>query len=278
MSTYAVGDIQGCYDPLRRLLDVTGFDPTHDELWAVGDFVNRGPDSLAVLRYLRDLGTSFRGVLGNHDLHLLAVLFGALELRKKDTLGSILEAHDATELRDWLRALPAAHYERGLLMVHAGVVPSWDLSQTLSRAEELHQVLRSDDPSWFFREMYGNRPDKFDESLAGPERLRSITNVLTRLRFCDADDRLDFDNKLGATHPPAGMLPWFAHPHRKLSSVPILFGHWAALRGAVDAPNLLALDTACVWGERLTAVRLEDGERFSCDCPKQSEQKATAGC
>ena len=139
MSTYAVGDIQGCYDPLRRLLDVTGFDPTRDELWAVGDLVNRGPESLAVLRYLRDLGTSFRGVLGNHDLHLLAVLFEALELRHKDTLRPILEAPDAAELRDWLRALPVAHYERGFLMVHAGVVPSWDLSQTLARADELHQ-------------------------------------------------------------------------------------------------------------------------------------------
>ncbi len=266
MATYAVGDIQGCYDPLRRLLDEVHFEPEHDQLWSVGDIVNRGPSSLAVLRFLRELGGAFRGVLGNHDLHLLAVMSGAREVRRKDTLTEVLEAPDANELQHWLSQLPLAHHERGRLMVHAGVVPSWDLRQTLDRAQEVHDVLRSGDSRAFFEDMYGNDPDHFDESLHGTARLRTITNVLTRLRFCSADDRLDFDNKRDAAQPPPGMKPWFEHAHRKLSSVPILFGHWAALRGRVDAPNLFALDTACVWGHRLTALRLEDRLRFSCDC------------
>lgn len=266
MPTYVVGDIQGCFDPLRRLLDDLKFDPAADQLWAVGDFVNRGPDSLGVLRFLRSLGDSFLGVLGNHDLHLLAVAFGARGQKRKDTLEEVLEAPDLPELTEWLLRTPVARYERGYLMVHAGVIPSWNLDMTLQSAEQLHAVLRGGQAAEFFEMMYGDTPEAFHESMEGWQRLRAITNVLTRIRFCTADGKLDMKCKKEPAQAPRGMKPWYAHPHRRTADVPILFGHWAALGGRLDAANLFALDTACVWGDRLTALRLEDHQRFHCSC------------
>jgi bis(5'-nucleosyl)-tetraphosphatase (symmetrical) len=266
VATYVVGDIQGCYDPLRRLLDSVHFDADTDRLWAVGDLVNRGPRSLEVMRFLRGLGERFTGVLGNHDLHLLAVHFGARPMRTKDTLSQVLAAPDRAELIDWLRNLPLAHHDRGLLMVHAGVVPDWTLTDTLDHAAELSAVLRGSEVRDFLTNMYGNTPDTFRPDLVGWPRLRVITNVLTRLRFCSAAGRLDLDSSDAPERPPPGMLPWYRHRTRKTREVPIVFGHWAALGGALHEPTLYALDTGCVWGQALTVLRLEDKKRFSCDC------------
>lgn len=268
MATYVVGDIQGCYDPLRRVLDRVNFDPDQDRLWSVGDLVNRGPASLQVLRYLHRLGESFVGVLGNHDLHLLAVMFGTRGVRRGDTLDAVLDAPDAESLRDWLLHLPLAHFESGHLLVHAGVVPAWDVQDTLRYAREVQTALTGAHASAYFQQMYGNEPDAFDEALSGTARLRTITNVLTRLRFCDASGRLDFENKAGPGAAPADMLPWFEHPTRRTAGTPIVFGHWASLKGQVSTPNVHALDTGCVWGDRLTVMRLETHERFECACTK----------
>lgn len=266
MATYAVGDIQGCYDPLRRLLDQVAFDPARDQLWAVGDLVNRGPDSLGVLRFLKGLGSAFRAVLGNHDLHLLAVACGARPEKASDTLDQVLRAPDREELCDWVRQLPLCHYDQGYLMVHAGVVPSWDLEDTLRAGAELEQTLRSDEADEFFHRMYGDTPERHSDSLDRWERLRLITNVLTRIRFCSADGRLDLKCKLGPESAPPGTRPWYDHPHRRTRDVPLIFGHWAALQGNLDQPNLFALDTGCVWGVRLTALRLGDHQRTDCAC------------
>lgn len=211
MATYAVGDIQGCYDPLRRLLDAVRFDPAVDELWAAGDLVNRGPDSLSVLRYLRQLGSSFRGVLGNHDLHLLAVAHGARPARAKDTLDAVLEAPDREPLLHWLRALPLAIFERGFLMVHAGVVPEWTLADVLDNAAALQETLRGESVNQYFATMYGNEPARVRDASDEWARLRVVTNVLTRIRFCSADGRLDLTAKGPASQPPLDMLPWYAH-------------------------------------------------------------------
>lgn len=266
MAIYAVGDIQGCYDPLRRVLDRVGFDPDADVLWSVGDMVNRGPQSLEVLRYLRGLGAACKAVLGNHDLHLLAVMFGARPAKKKDTFDEILSAEDRSELQTWLRALPLAHYEHGTLMLHAGVIPSWTLSDTLEHAGNVQAALRGDQAQDFLRYMYGNTPHTFNDALAGWERLRVITNILTRLRFCAADGQLDLECAAAPGAGPEGMLPWYAHSARKTQQVPIVFGHWATLNGELDEPNLFALDTGCVWGNELTLMRLQDKQRISCDC------------
>lgn len=266
MATYVVGDVQGCYEPLRRVLDHVGFDPEHDQLWSVGDFVNRGPASLDVLRYFQQLGDAFVGVLGNHDLHLLAVMFGTRKPRGSDTFDPVLAAPDTEQLREWLRRRPLAHHARGHLMVHAGVVPTWTVEGTLRYAQEVQLTLTGPDAADYLREMYGNQPDTFDETLSGSPRLRTITNVLTRLRFCDASGRMDFDHKAGAERPPPGMLPWFAHWERRTADVPILFGHWAALEGRASGKNVHALDTGCVWGNRLTLMRLDDHRRFEWPC------------
>jgi bis(5'-nucleosyl)-tetraphosphatase (symmetrical) len=221
---------------------------------------------LEVLRFLRGLGEGFSGVLGNHDLHLLAVHFGVRPLRPKDTLSSILAAPDRAELVEWLRGLPLAQHDRGMLMVHAGVVPDWTLADTLAHASELSTVLRGSEAKDFLANMYGNTPDTFRRDLVGWPRLRVITNVLTRLRFCSAEGRLDLDSSDAPDRAPHGMLPWYQHKNRKTREVPILFGHWAALGGALHEPTLYALDTGCVWGQSLTVLRLDDKKRFSCNC------------
>lgn len=266
MATYIVGDIQGCYDPLRRILDRVGFDPPNDKLWAVGDLVNRGPASLDVVRFVRSLGSSFWSVLGNHDLHLLAVAFETRKPRKKDTLEQLLRASDRDEIVDWLRRLPLAFYGENTLLVHAGVPPDWSLEQTLQRSGEVEGWLRGEQIREYLSNMYGDQPDAFREQQDAITRARTITNVLTRLRFCSPDGRLDFDSKGGLESCPRGMRPWYAHEQRVLAGTPVAFGHWAMLYGRVETNNVFALDSACVWGHELTLMRSSDRKRFSCSC------------
>jgi bis(5'-nucleosyl)-tetraphosphatase (symmetrical) len=262
VAVYAIGDIQGCYDPLRRLLDALSFDPSQDRLWLTGDLVNRGPQSLQVLRYVAGL-REVACVLGNHDLHLLALAAGAEAARRRsrDTLDAVLSAPDRDELLAWLRARPLVHYDAALgwLLVHAGVAPQWDLAHTLACAREVEAALHSDGDGAFLAGMYGDEPSRWSDDLRGIERLRFITNCCTRIRYCDASGRLD----LGPKGPPgtqaASLVPWFRAPQRRTRGLQIAFGHWAAL-GFLDEPDLLALDTGCVWGQTLTAVRL-DGAR-----------------
>ncbi|MBK1615610.1 bis(5'-nucleosyl)-tetraphosphatase (symmetrical) [Rubrivivax gelatinosus] len=264
---YLAGDVQGCAGALDRLLADIGFSPSRDRLVVLGDLVNRGPDNLAVLRRLRDLGNAAVCLLGNHDLHTLAVAHGVRPLHKSDTLGDILAAPDAAAWLDWLRQRPLAHVEAGWLCVHAGVVPQWDAARTLALAAEVQALLRGPDLQAFLQRMYGNEPARWDEALAGADRWRFVVNTLTRIRFCRADGTLDFKTKDGAAEAPAGLMPWFEVPGRQSAAEPIAFGHWSTL-GLVVRPDLLALDTGCVWGGRLTAVRVDGGRRevFQVEC------------
>lgn len=261
MSEYAVGDIHGCYDSLRRLLDQLQFDPARDRLWLVGDIVNRGPDSLQALRFVRDLGESALTVLGNHDLHLLAVAMGDHSSRRQDTMSAILNAPDRDELMHWLRHQSLACYdnERDLLMVHAGVPPLWSVAETLARAAEMEVVLRGDEAKHFLHHMYGNEPERWSPELDGVARWRMITNYLTRMRFVAADGSLDLVSK-SETAPP-GYAPWFSYPRQEPTG--IIFGHWAALEGRAETPGVYALDTGCVYGGTLTALNLDTRERTS---------------
>ncbi len=263
MTAYAVGDIQGCYDSLRRLLDAIHFDEHKDKLWVAGDLVNRGPKSLATLRYLKGLGKRCKAVLGNHDLHLLAVAAGARKSKRGDTIDEILYAPDSDELLDWVRHLPFVRHSKkhNALMVHAGVPPQWDLQQILSHSAELEAVLQSDQCDDFLFHMYGNEPDIWSNTLTGHGRLRVIANYFTRMRFCSANGQLELQSK--GNQPPKGFAPWFVHPHARDEHMRVIFGHWAALEGEVFEPGYEALDTGCVWGSRLTAIRLKSGKRFS---------------
>jgi len=257
---YIVGDIQGCCDPLDALLDLIGFSPSRDHLFVVGDLVNRGPTSLRTLKRLRGLGDSATCLLGNHDLHLLAVAHGVRKTHRGDTLDEILDSPERGEWMNWLRNRRLAVHEQGWLMVHAGVVPQWDLAATLRLAAEVEQHLRGDDMHDFLQVMYGNEPSRWDESLAGNDRLRFTVNVLTRIRFVTADGALELKSKDGSGEAPEGHFPWFEAPGRLTDGVPIAFGHWSTL-GLVNRPDLLALDTGCVWGGRLSAARVDGGRR-----------------
>lgn len=257
MAVYAIGDVQGCDDELSRLLDRLALKPGRDEVWFVGDLVNRGPKSLETLRRVRELGDMAVVTLGNHDLHLLALaLAGDVPVSRGD-LDSILAAPDCEELIDWLRHRPMAHYRPDLntLMVHAGVAPQWDPLQTVRCAREVEQVLRGEGAAKFLAAMYGSRPNLWDPGLRGLERLRFITNCLTRIRYVAADGRLDFAQKGKPEAAPADLGPWFDAPGRGTSAVRMVFGHWSTL-GLLQRPGLLGLDTGCVWGGTLTAARL----------------------
>ena len=258
MAVYAIGDVQGCYDALRRLLEHLRFDPASDRLWLVGDLVNRGPASREVLRCVRGLGAAAQTVLGNHDLHLLAVAAGLKRLRRKDTLRPLLEAPDSDELLHWLRHRPLLHHdpELGHVLVHAGISPQWDLATARRCARELEAVLRGPGCNEFLRVMYGDEPARWDPALSGMARLRYIVNAFTRMRYVDSAMRLDLDAKDPPGRQPRHLLPWFRHPHRLPIPARIVFGHWSAL-GYLYENNVLALDTGCVWGGRLTAVRLD---------------------
>jgi len=265
MATYAVGDVQGCFQALQRLLDEIDFDPGSDRLWLVGDLVNRGPDSLATLRFVRTLGEAAVVVLGNHDLHLLAVAEGYEKLKRGDSVHDVLEASDRDALLKWLRYRPLMHYEDGWAMVHAGLLPAWSVSRALELAAEAETALRAANYHRFLAGMYGNRPERWSDALTGQERLRTIVNAMTRLRLCTADGRMEFTHKGRPKDLPEGYLPWFDVPQRRSSDTPLIFGHWSAL-GLVKRANLYGLDTGCLWGRRLSALRLEDRRLFQVAC------------
>ena len=264
---YLVGDIQGCAAALDRLLDAIAFSPSRDHVYVLGDLVNRGPASLAALRRLRGLGAAASCILGNHDWHLMAVAAGVRPRHRSDTLDDILDAADREEWLAWVRTRRMALYEQGWLMLHAGVVPQWDLATTLALASELEQSLRERPPREFLAQMFGNEPTRWSDSLAGDQRLRFTLNTLTRIRFVAADGTLEFATKDGAGAAPPGLWPWFDAPGRRSAGVPIAFGHWSAL-GLLERDDLLCLDTGCVWGGKLTAVRIDGARRetFQVDC------------
>lgn len=267
MATYAVGDIQGCIDDLHALLALVDFSPAEDCLWVVGDLVNRGPDSLSTLRFIKSLPNK-QVVLGNHDLHLLAVAAGHKRLNPKDTLTTILEAEDRDELLTWLQQQPLIHRDKnlGFTMVHAGIPPIWTVDEAIEYAEEVHQILRSNLSDSFFSQMYGNSPEQWNHDLNGTDRLRIITNYLTRMRFCDPKGRLDLKTKTAPDTAPEGFSPWFNYEHHKCAKDKILFGHWASLQSNTGIANFVALDSGCVWGGSLTLLRLEDCMSFSHSC------------
>ena len=257
---YLIGDLQGCCDAFERLLAAIGFSPSRDRLVLLGDLVNRGPQSLATLRQVRALGNAAEALLGNHDLHLLAVAHGVRPEHASDTLRDILDAPDREEWIEWLRQRPLAVEPEGWHCVHAGVAPGWDRSLTLSLARELETLLRSHQLGNFLPQMYGNEPAQWDDRLEGPDRWRCAINVLTRIRYCHANGKLDFKSKQGAAKTPPGLIPWFEMPGRASAGTPIAFGHWSAM-GLVQQADLLGLDTGCVWGGSLSAVRVDGGRR-----------------
>ncbi|MBV2236000.1 MAG: symmetrical bis(5'-nucleosyl)-tetraphosphatase [Sterolibacterium sp.] len=264
MARYAIGDIQGCYREFRQLLDLIRFDPTTDELWLVGDLVNRGPQSLDVLRCVRELGPAAITVLGNHDLYLLMRAAGHAKQNRQaadDTLTPILDAPDREELLHWLRQRPMLHVADEHVMVHAGLLPQWRVAQAVGLAGEVETALRSANHSEFLAHLWGSQPAAWDEQLSGWPRLRVIVNAMTRLRFCTATGVMDFHSKGETTTAPPGYLPWFAVPHRQSADHVLVTGHWSAL-GLKLTENLIALDTGCVWGRQLSAVRLEDRALF----------------
>jgi bis(5'-nucleosyl)-tetraphosphatase (symmetrical) len=265
MATYAIGDIQGCYDEFVRLLDQLRFDPSRDRLWLVGDLVNRGPDSLGVIRLVRSLGDAAAAVLGNHDLHLLAIRYGGHSSNPGDTFADVLAADDAESLCQWLRGLPLLIVDEtlGYVMTHAGIPHIWDLADARRLAHEVEQVIRGDDYRTFFANMYGNRPDSWQEHLQGMDRWRSITNYFTRMRLIDASGRLDFSRKGAVEAVPHGWYPWYQVRARNPLPVRIVFGHWAAIDGVTGESGAIALDTGCVWGRALTAICLETGKLSS---------------
>ena len=258
MAIYCIGDIQGCDSALGRLLDTIGFSASRDTVYLLGDLVNRGPDSAAVLRRSMRHGDAIRCLLGNHDLHLLAAAAGARKPSRRDTLASVLDAPDREALLAWVRQQPLArahtHAGQTLLMVHAGVLPAWSAADTLAYADEVQAVLRSPELPAFLQAMYGNTPDRWSDSLTGTDRLRVIVNALTRLRFCSADGVMDFESTESASAAPPGLMPWFDVPGRRTAGTVMAFGHWSTL-GWLNRSDLLGLDTGCVWGGCLSAVR-----------------------
>ena len=257
MALYGIGDIQGCHAEFCDLLTLIGFSPVHDRLWLTGDLVNRGPDSLAVMREVIALGDAAVTVLGNHDLHLLTVAAGHRDSHHDDTLTPILEAPDRASLFDWLAHRPLAVAENSMLMVHAGALPQWSTNDVVKLAREVESALRGTHRNAFLRELYGDEPSRWNDDLIGFDRLRIIVNALTRLRFCTADGRMEFREKRGERHAPRGFAPWFAHPNRKTADSLVICGHWSTL-DLLLAPNVLMLDSGCLWGGALTAIRWPD--------------------
>lgn len=267
MSVYAIGDVQGCHDDLLRLLDRIAFDPGHDKLWFVGDLVNRGPKSLEVLRFVKSLGSAALTVLGNHDLHLVAAAVADRRFgKKKDTLDPVLAAPDRDELIDWLRRRPLFHREGGYCLLHAGLPPQWDVDQADAQARAAEQFLAGDEHIEFFRQMYGNTPAQWSDHLQGIDKLRFAVNCFTRMRYCTPDGILDFAHNGAPGSQPPGLLPWFQVPGRKSAVATIVFGHWSTL-GYRGSDNCYAIDTGCLWGGQLTALRLDTvPQRISIDC------------
>lgn len=261
MATYAVGDIQGCYEEFSALLDRIDFRSDRDTLWLVGDLINRGPDNVSVVRRVMEMGDAAITVLGNHDLHFLAIHRGGHNPNRADTLQDLLEWKHADEASDWLRWRLMLHADErlGYLMTHAGMPPVWSIDQAIALAREVEEVIRGSGCETYFREMYGNDPDHWRDAWEGMPRWRVITNYLTRMRLIDAQGRLDFSHKGAIADAPAGLTPWFDLTARVPLGVKVLFGHWAALEGHTGHENIIALDTGCVWGRELTALCLDDG-------------------
>lgn len=260
MAIYAIGDVQGCYDELMALLDLIRFNPGSDTLWFTGDVVNRGPKSLAVLRLVKSLGERAVTVLGNHDLHLLAIASGHSKLRKDDTLKEVLKSEDSEELLTWLRNRPLLHHDAnlGIYLLHAGLPPQWTMEQAAQCAMEVESILRGERHIKYFENMYGNKPVRWKPSLAGWDRMRFITNCFTRLRYVDNDGRLCLGAKGPIGSQPASCIPWFQHPERQSKDFVCVFGHWSTL-GFYHNNGVMALDSGCLWGGALTAVRLDPG-------------------
>lgn len=273
MATYAIGDLQGCYDPLRRLLDYISFNPDADRLWFVGDLVNRGPASLEVLRFVKSLGETATAVLGNHDLHLVMQSEGYGKANKEDTFQDVLAAADRDELLAWLRARPLVHVEGQWTMVHAGLLPCWTVAQAKALSDEASAALMADDYRRFLEHMWGSEPVAWRDDLEGWDRLRVVVNATTRMRFVTSAGAMEFrasGSKAPPDRGPSGCLPWFAAPGRASADHAIVCGHWSAL-GFHEEENLLALDTGCLWGGSLTAVRLEDRRVFRQPCAQQAK-------
>jgi bis(5'-nucleosyl)-tetraphosphatase (symmetrical) len=275
MNTYVIGDLQGCHGETVALVEQILLQEVGAEAPSIlfcGDLINRGPDSLATLRYVqalaKDSGGRVDAVLGNHDLHLLAVANGIRTESASDTIQHILAADDCDTLLHWLRMRPMALMAKDHLLVHGGVLPQWTAAKTMALAGEVEAALRGPDWTGFLADMYGNLPDRWDESLSGTARLRCIVNALTRMRFCSADGVMDFTMKESAQADPAsGLMPWFDVPGRRSADTCVVFGHWSAL-GLQIRPNLIALDSGCVWGGQLSAVRLDDRGLLQIDCPQ----------
>jgi len=265
LATYAIGDIQGCFASLEALLDRCGFNPARDRLWLVGDLVNRGPRSLETLRFVRGLGPAATTVLGNHDLHLLMVAEGFGKRGRDDTLDDILKAPDRDELLDWLRQQPLCHVEDGFCLVHAGLLPQWTVAEARALATEVESALNGPDYLALLANMWGSEPAAWRDDLEGWPRLRVIVNAMTRMRFCSAEGVMEFHTKGELSDAPSGYLPWFQVPGRRSAHDVLVTGHWSALGLRVE-PKLLALDSGCLWGGHLTAVRLEDRAVFQVDC------------
>ncbi|CAG0987078.1 bis(5'-nucleosyl)-tetraphosphatase (symmetrical) [Rhodocyclaceae bacterium] len=273
MATYAIGDIQGCYEPLRRLLDYISFDAGRDRLWFVGDLVNRGPKSLEVLRFVKGLGAAAVTVLGNHDLHLVMQAEGYGKPNSEDTLDEILSAPDRDELMAWLRSCPLFHVEGGYAMVHAGLLPAWSVEQAQALSDEVQHALAADNYRDFLANMWGSEPQSWCDDLVGWDRLRVVVNAMTRMRFCTPAGVMEFrapGSKGPPERGPAGCVPWFVAPNRASADHTVVCGHWSAL-GFRQEENLLALDSGCLWGGALTAVRLEDRRVFRLPCARQVE-------
>ena len=266
MTIFAIGDVQGCYDDLRRLLDTINFDKKEDQIWFAGDLVNRGPKSLETLRFVKSLGKSAKTVLGNHDLHLLATAYKQRIPRKKDSLTQILQAPDCDELLYWLRQKPLFHYDKNFCLLHAGLPPQWDFTQTKKMALKAEKLLQGSDYKKFFKSMYGDKPAIWSDELRGMAKIRFIVNCFTRMRYCEKNGRLDFKSKGAIGTQPKHLMPWFAVPDRKSLDISIIFGHWSTL-GYYQGYNCHAIDTGCLWGGELSALRLSGKvKRFSVDC------------
>jgi bis(5'-nucleosyl)-tetraphosphatase (symmetrical) len=272
VSTYAIGDIQGCDAAFGRMLEAIAFEPRRDRIWLVGDLVNRGPSSLAVLRRVMALGEAAITVLGNHDLHLLAVSEGFRKPHRSDTLDGVLAAPDRREILDWLRRRNMMHVDGGYAMVHAGLLPAWTTDHALELAREVEAALRGPGFHEFLRHMYGNHPDRWNQALSGPDRLRLVVNAMTRMRLCTVDGRMEFSFKGRPEDAPSGLLPWFAVPGRASRDRTVICGHWSAL-GLRQEEHLLALDSGCLWGGTLSAVRLEDRRLFQVSCGRRRGTK-----
>ncbi|MGR9044591.1 MAG: symmetrical bis(5'-nucleosyl)-tetraphosphatase [Gammaproteobacteria bacterium] len=274
MSIYAIGDLQGCYDDLLRLLDAIRFNENTDQLWFAGDLVNRGPKSLETLRFVKSLGDAAITVLGNHDLHLLATAYSIRPERKKDSLSQVLDAPDRDELLDWLRHCPLLHYNDDFCLVHAGLPPQWDFETAREMARFAESVLQSPDFRIFLKKMYGNKPNVWSSNLKDVELLRFIINCFTRMRYCDEEGRMDFNHSGPLGSQPKGLKPWFTLPNRKNADLRIVFGHWSTL-GYYKGHNCYCIDSGCLWGGSLTALHLgENIYRVCIDC--EGERKPDA--